>query len=195
MSVTAIILATDTGTGFAGPKYLTPLRGRSLIESVVADAVGWPVDRVIVVLGADADAVLDADVLGGVDVLVDSDWSEGLASPVRAALDLVESDGSVTHVVMARGDQPGVGAVTVASLIDRAVAAGSGAVIPKYRYARGWPIVLARSAWEGLLAREGALDLLDHLAAHPGIVEEVWIDRLAPSTFDDGEDLPDPRRA
>lgn len=191
MSVTAIVLATDRGVGFSGPKYLTPFRGSPMIEGVVGGAHTWSVDRVIVVLGADAEAVIDAGVLDDVDVIVDPEWEEGLASPMRAALDLAESESSTTHVVVTRGDQPGIDGDTVAALIERASSSGARAVIPKYRYARGWPVVLSRSGWEALLAREGSLDLLDHLAAHPETVEEVWIDRLSPTTYERRDDLPD----
>ena len=190
MSATAIVLATDRGVGFVGPKYLTDVRGRTMIERVIDDTATWPVDRVIVVLGADADVLLDAEVLDAVDVIVDPEWEEGLAAPVRAALDHVETDAAASHVVLARGDQPGIDAATVSALVDRAVTTGAGAVVPKYRYARGWPVVLARSAWDALLAREGALDVLDLLAAHPERVEEVWVDRLAPKAYVRADDLP-----
>ena len=193
MPVIAIVLAADRGDGFPGPKYLTPIRGRAMIERTLEDVGAWPVDRVVVVLGADAEEVLDDAPLEDVDVIVDPEWEEGLAASLRAALDLIESEAPASFIVVARGDQPGVDASVVSALLDRAVSSGAEAVVPKYRYARGWPLVLTRSARQALLAREGALDLHSVLAAHPGTTEEVWIDRLAPSSYRSAADLPSGR--
>ena len=190
MSVTTILLAADRGEGFSGPKYLTAVRGRTIIERTLEDVGGWPVDQIVVVLGADADAILDEAAVEGADVIVDPEWEEGLAASLRAALDLIESDVAASHVVVARGDQPGVDASVVSALIDRAVTSGADAVVPKYRYARGWPIVLSRSAWQAFLAREGPLDLHSVAATHPETTVEVWVDRLAPAVYANASDIP-----
>ena len=55
-----------------------------MLERVVADASMWPVDEVIVVLGADADAIEDACDLTQVSLVIDPEWAEGSASPLRA---------------------------------------------------------------------------------------------------------------
>ena len=67
---------------------------------------------------------------------------------------------------------------TLEALLDRW--AGSGAVVPKYRYRRGWPVVLSLDLFDLVLAMEGDADLHDVLATHGEEVEEVMFDHLEP---------------
>lgn len=193
MSTVAVILAADPGSGFATPKYLSPIRGVVLLDSVVADARTWPVDAVYVVLGADAEVVSEACDLDGVTILMDPEWSEGEAAPLRAVLDLLSRDRSIHRAVIARGDQPGVTAEVVASLIDAAVESQSSAVVPKYRYALGWPVIVARGLWDVFLGLEGEIHIHDVLVSHSVTVSEVWIDQLSPTAYQTAEQLPTAR--
>ncbi|MFO7700165.1 MAG: NTP transferase domain-containing protein [Acidimicrobiia bacterium] len=194
MSIVAAILAADRSEGFPSSKYLADVRGTKLVDLVVADAMSWPVDEVVVVLGADDEDVERESSLSDVSVVVDPSWAEGSASPIRAVLDMASRDRSVTHCILARGDQPGVDAGIVGALIDRARATEADATVPKYRYTRGWPVVLARSVWDVFLGQEGAIDVHDVVATHARSVEEVHVDHLAPRIIERVEDLPSPRR-
>jgi CTP:molybdopterin cytidylyltransferase MocA len=160
-----------------------------MLQGVVNDAVLWPVDEVLVVLGADAAEIIETVDFTGATVVIDSEWSEGSASPIRAALDLASRDRSTRRCVIARGDQPGITADAVQELVDAAIETGADAVVPKYRYAVGWPVVLDFSLWEHLLGSEGSVNLLDFVASHASAVEEVWFDYLPPATFATSADL------
>ena len=192
MSTVGVLLAADAGIGFSPSKYTSPLRGSTLLGRSVESALSWPVDEVLVVLGADAEAVEETVDLGAVSVIVDPSWDEGLAAPVRAVLDLLSREGRTSHVVIGMGDQPDVAAVDVARLLEARSAAD--AVVPKYRYAAGFPVVLGRSAWDVFLRLEGDIDIHDVIATHAGSVEEVWFDHLAPKRILDPSDLPETRR-
>jgi len=181
MSTVAIILAADSGEGFLEPKYLTCVHGTPLLEGVVHDALRWPVDEVLVVLGCDGDAIVASMEIDGVTILIDPDWEEGGASPLRAALDLVSRDRAVDMIVLARGDQPGIDPDLVSELIDTARESSADAVVPKYRYARSWPVVISPALWDDFLGIEGDVDVHDLITTHAGTVEEVWVDHLAPT--------------
>lgn len=190
MSTVAIVLAADPGPAFVGPKYLASVADEPMLQHVVNDAAQWPVDEVIVVLGPDADQIIDSIDFMELTVVVDAEWEEGSASPLRAALDLASRDRSVRRCVVAKGDQPGVSADMIAALLDAPVGADADAIVPKYRYSVGWPVVLNVSLWEHLLGGEGSVDLLDVIASHSGPVEEVWFDYLAPTRYEVPDDLP-----
>lgn len=194
MSVTAALLATDRGEGFTESRFTAIVNGARLLDGIVSDALAWPVDDVIVVLGADADEIEAACDLSRVSILVDPEWSEGAAAPVRAVLDYVSNDRSVRSVLFARGDQPGIDAAVVAQVLQAAEPAGIEAAYPKYRYAKGWPIAIGRPLWDVFLGLEGAIDLHDVIASHGHVVDEVWVDRLSPKSYGSAEDLPSPRR-
>jgi molybdenum cofactor cytidylyltransferase len=190
MSTTAIILAAEPGEEFSGSKYLAPVHGELMLQTVVNDAFSWAVDDVVVVLGADADEIIAAIDFKGMTVVIDPGWSEGASSPIRAALDLASRDRSIRRCIMTRGDQPGVGSEIAGALVAAAVEGEADSVLPKYRYAVGWPIVLDLSLWEQLLGSEGHLDLLDFVVSHASALEEVWFDSLPPAVYATPQDLP-----
>jgi len=173
----AVVLANDPGSDFVGPKYLTDVGGISLIDRSIADASSWPVDEVVVVLGPDAEEVVAALDPTDATIVIDPEWREGSAASLRVALDVVVRGPAADLVVVALADQIGVRAEDVAALIE--AASGAVAAVPKYRYRRSLPIVLAREMWERLLGLEGDVDLLDLLESHPDGVVEVWFDHLA----------------
>jgi CTP:molybdopterin cytidylyltransferase MocA len=190
MSTMAIILAAESGAEFSGSKYLVPVHGEPMLQTVISDASSWPVDEVLVVLGADADEIIATIDFRGMTIVIDPSWSEGAASPIRAALDLASRDRSIRRCVVARGDQPGIRSEIVGALVEAAIEGDADSVVPKYRYAVGWPVVLDSSLWEQLLGSEGPLDLLDFIASHASVVEEVWFDSLPPVPYTTPQELP-----
>lgn len=194
MSTVAIVLAADPGPAFIGPMYLASVNDEPMLQHVVNDAAAWPVDEVIVVLGPDAEEIIDAIDFQDLTVVVDAEWEEGSASPLRAALDLASRDRSVRRCVVARGDQPGVDEDMIATLLEAAAGSDADATVPKYRYSVGWPVVLDVSLWEHLLGGEGSVDLLDVIASYSGPIEEVWFDHLAPTRYEVPDDLPSARQ-
>lgn len=184
----AVVLANEPGSGFTGSKFLADIGGRTVIDRVLADVSTWPVDDVVVVLGPDAEEILAS--LGPTDatVVIDLEWREGSAASLRVGLDVVLRGPATDLVVITPADQPGIGAEDVAALIE--AAEGASAAVPKYRYRRGFPVVLRRSIWERLLGSEGDVDLLDVLGSHPEGVREVWFDHLASARIRTPGDIP-----
>lgn len=184
----AVVLANEPGSGFTGSKFLADIGGTTVIDRVLADVSTWPVDDVVVVLGPDAEEILAS--LGPTDatVVIDLEWREGSAASLRVGLDVVLRGPAADLVVITPADQPGIGATDVAALIE--AAEGASAAVPKYRYRRGFPVVLRRSIWERLLGSEGDLDVLDVLGSHPEGVREVWFDHLASSRIRTPGDIP-----
>lgn len=185
--IVAVVLANDPGAGFAGSKYLSDVGGITLIDRTLADSSVWPVDEVVVVLGPDAEDVAATLESWDVTVVIDPEWEEGSAASLRVGLDVVMRGPAADLVVIALADQPGVLASDVAALVE--AAEDVAAAVPKYRYRRGFPIVLARDSWEQLLGLEGDVDLLGLLESHPAGVAEVWLDHLETPRIHSPEDI------
>lgn len=180
MSTVAIILAADAGQDFTSTKYLTPVGGRSMLEQAIESCLSWNVDERIVVLGSDAERIAGTIDHPDVTVVIDPEWREGASSPIRAALDLVTRNRSVERCVLARADQLDVRPEIVNDLISEALTSDAAVVLPKYRYARGLPVVIGPEIWSHLLGQEGDVDLLAAVSLHANSVDEVWFDRIAP---------------
>ena len=192
-NITTIVLAGDRSPRFGMPKQLVPFDGGSLLGSVVADAAGWS-DGVIVVLGADAEAILEEVDFGAAVVILNPEWEEGAASSLRVALDTAMRDGSCEAVLITQGDIPGIDPQVAFRVVEAFRDSSKRVVVPKYRYAWGYPVLLHRELWERFMGFEGDADVLQHLLSHPEWVAEVWIDRTAPGAVRGPADLPKPRR-
>lgn len=186
-----MVLAADAGSGFEGSKYLAPFRTSTLIEQVVAEVHQWPVDSVIVVLGPDAESILDRADLGDALIVIDLEWAEGEATSLRVGIDTLYRLDEFDTLVLIHADQPGSRGEEVLRLLKQHNESHRAAVVPKYRYAVGYPVVIGEALWPRFISMEGAAGVDQALQVHPDWVEEVWLDRLPPKRALSPEDLVD----
>ncbi len=194
--IAALVLAAGGSSRLGRPKQLVDWGGRPLLTHVLAEVAAWPAMRVVVVLGAVAEEVLDAVEFGDAEVVINPEWEEGLASSIRVGLDALSRDARVTAAFVALGDQPGVPVDVPSGLLAAYRAGHQPVVVPKYRYTRGNPVLIDRRVWPalmGLAGNEGGRRLFQ---AHPEWVQEVWFDTLPPRDVDTEDDVAElrPRR-
>ena len=191
MSTTAIILAAGPSRRLGKPKQLLPWGGPTLLGTVVAQTLEWPVDSVWVVLGSRFEEVLQSVDLGDAGVVENPEWEEGMASSLRVGLDVASRDPSTEAALIVMGDQPGIDPTVVEALLEHRKTSDALAVVPKYRYVRGHPVLIARTLWSRLMSLEGDQGGRDLLQAHPEWVEEVIFEQLAPRDVDTNDDVRD----
>src|SRR5690606_36905353 len=79
-----IVLAGGAGRRFGAAKQLADLGGRPLVQwALDAAMAAQGLDRVVVVLGARADAVRERLVPGRAEIVVCAEWEEGMAASLR----------------------------------------------------------------------------------------------------------------
>jgi molybdenum cofactor cytidylyltransferase len=155
--IAGLVLAGGAGTRFGGSsKLLADLDGRPLLEYAVrAQCAVSAIDRVVVVLGAFAEAVGEAVDFGRAETVVCEEWQDGQAASLRCGLRKVADADKVLVTV---GDQP----LLTAEVIARFVSEPPG-TRATYEGRPGHPVVLGRSliaAAMGLTGDEGARGLL-----------------------------------
>lgn len=191
MKVAAMVLAADDSSGFAGSKYLSPLRDSTLIETVVAEVRRWPVDEVLVVLGSEADDIMQKADFGDAIIVVDLEQGGGDAAALRVGIDTLYRLDEHDTAVLIHADQLGARPEEVAKLLDQHREGHKPAVVPKYRYSTGHPVVVGELIWPRLISMEGTTSFDQVLATHPDWVDEVWFDRLPPRRVATPDDLED----
>jgi molybdenum cofactor cytidylyltransferase len=152
-----LILAAGEGVRFGDqPKLLADLEGRPVLEHAVrAQCAVIGLERVVVVLGANA-----AGIMAGVNFLcaepvICEDWREGMAASLRRGVE--ELDGA-ERVLVTLGDQPLVTPEVIARFLE--AAPGTRAT---YDGRPGHPVVLGPEqlrAIAGLRGNSGARQLL-----------------------------------
>jgi len=150
----AVILAAGAGSRFGGGKVRASLDGRPLLAHVLAAAREAGAGRVVVVLGRDAGAVLEAvrDVdpaaLEGVVVAVNPTPERGLSTSLRLGLGVAAAAPPPAGVLVLLGDQPRVSVDVLRMLCGATAPARAIAVVPSYAEDAGPnPVLLLPAGW------------------------------------------------
>ncbi len=189
MSVAALILAAGSSSRLGSPKQLLQWGGDTLLGHVIKRTRSFGVDEVWVVIGYEAETILDEVEFGDAAVVVNDDYEEGMASSLRVGLDALLRESRADTVLILMGDQPEVRADVVAELLAVSRGEKRPAVVPKYRYSWSNPAVVDRSLWERMMSLEGDAGAQRLLKAHPEWVREVWFEHLPPRDVDTPQDL------
>jgi CTP:molybdopterin cytidylyltransferase MocA len=153
MKSAGLVLAAGASSRMGRPKQLLEVDGRPMLERVVAHACASRLDGVVVVLGANAEAILAAVDLGRARPVHNPDYATGLSSSLRAGLAVLGPE--VGRAVVILGDQPAISAALLDDLLDRQAASGLPAAALSFGGLLHPPVVLARELWEGLKTLEG----------------------------------------
>lgn len=196
MTVAALVLAAGGSSRLGRSKQLEPWGATTLLGQVVDQTRRYPVDEIWVVLGSDADTVLEKVDLSGCGVVENPEWEEGIASSLRVGLDALLQASRVDAALIVIGDQPNVDRRVVARVVTAGEGSSRPVIIPKYRYTWGNPVMVDRSLWPRLMSLEGDEGAQRLFKAHPEWVEEVWTDQLPPRDIDTEADVHElrPRR-
>jgi CTP:molybdopterin cytidylyltransferase MocA len=114
--IAGLILAAGAGTRFGdAPKLLADLDGRPLLEHAIRAHCSVPeLQRVVVVLGANAAGLLAAVDFDHAEPLICEDWRDGQSASLRAG---VEELAGAAKVVVTLGDEPLVTSEVVLRLL------------------------------------------------------------------------------
>jgi molybdenum cofactor cytidylyltransferase len=141
-------------------------------------------DQLVVAIGGAAEDVRQAVDLDGADVVVNDAWGSGCSSSIAAALAVI--DPRCELLVLMLGDQPGVTASTVATLL-----AGRGnapLAVCRYQDGRGHPIAFDRSCFAELSDLHGDRGVWRMLDRRAAAAAEVPVAGRIPADVDTDED-------
>ncbi|GAA4407356.1 nucleotidyltransferase family protein [Fodinibacter luteus] len=197
MSTVGLVLAAGAGRRMGRPKALVRLTpgGPTLVETAVGRVRAAGCDRVVVVVGAEAGDAADAVSGTGAEVVVATDWDEGMGASLRAGLAHLEAGAPTPSPVVAvvtLVDLPDVSAEVVARVLAAAAPEGAAALVrAAYDGVPGHPVVLGRDHWAAVRATaRGDRGARDHLRATPHRLVECG-DLATGRDVDTEADLPE----
>jgi molybdenum cofactor cytidylyltransferase len=179
-----LVLAAGGSRRLGAPKQLLAYGSGTLLGHVLDVARACAFDQLVVAIGGHADEVRARVDLGGATVVVNEAYGEGCSSSIAAALGALDARCDV--LVLMLGDQPGVTAGAVRTLLDGRGEAPLAAC--RYEDGRGHPLAFGRAAFADLAALHGdhgVWRLLDRRAAE---LVEVPVPGPTPRDVDTAED-------
>ena len=174
MTTAGLVLAAGAGRRLGGPKALVRLTpgGPTLVETAVGRVRAAGCERVVVVVGAAGEQVVDAVSSLDVEVVPATDWAEGMGASLRAGLASLTGTGARAALV-SLVDQPGIGPEATAR-VRAAYRDGTSLASAAYAGVRGHPVLLGAAHWAGIAASAtGDRGARAYLAAHEGAITLV----------------------
>ena len=191
--IAALVLAAGGSARLGTPKQLLPWGDTTLLGHVLDQVKELSFDQIFVVIGASGDEILERVDLEAAIVVENPEWEEGMASSLRVGLDAVMRLSRAEAVAIFLGDQPDISDEVVAGLLDARRSTKRQAIVPKFRYVWGNPVVVERSLWPRLMSLNGDEGAKRLLQAHPEWVHEVWFEQRPPRDVDTRADFDDLR--
>jgi molybdenum cofactor cytidylyltransferase len=147
VKLVALVLAAGAGRRFGGDKLSAEFRGRPLVHHAIRAARAAPVDRVIVVCGAD---LAIGEWQGEPRVEAVRVASAALSESLRAG---IEAAGDADGALVFLGDMPLIPHEVAPALA--AALTGNFAAVPCHEGRSGHPVLLARRAFPEVCRLEG----------------------------------------
>jgi len=167
-----VLLAAGASTRLGRPKQLLRYEGETLLRRAARAALGSQGCPVIVVLGAQADAVRGEIADLEAQVVVNEAWNEGLGSSIRCGLAGLEAatSGRVEAAVLTLCDQPFISSRVINRLIETYHAKHPLLVVSEYETGgektRGVPALFSRALFSELMDLPGAEGAKRVIARH-----------------------------
>lgn len=152
--VAGIILAAGESSRYGKPKQLLSFHGEPFVRVVAKTALAAGLSPVVVVSGANADAV--EAVVADLDVVIirNADWEKGQASSIRAGLAPIPAPG-VGAAIFLLADQPQVTRHVLEALKSRHAEGLFPIVAPLIADRRGNPVLFDQVTFADLLKLDG----------------------------------------
>ena len=157
-------------------KQLLEWEGKTILQRVLENLCRSQVDEVILVLGHDADKILQMVDTRQVKVVINKSYREGMITSIQQGLMNQNEKAEAFFIVLA--DQPAVGSEVFNHLISefRRVTPKKNIILPTFRGKRGHPPLFSAKYRKEAFRLKGDVGFRQVLQEHPEGIEEVEMD-------------------
>ena len=184
--IVGVVLGAGRSSRFGTPKQLLPFGDTTMLGQVVRNANASNLDRVVVVLGRASEELRGSLDFGRAMVVENTAYGTGCASSLLAGMDAAGED--CEALVLLLGDQPGVKAGFIDSVLSEWLREQPWASVTSYNGKLGHPFVFAREAFGDLRGLHGDKAVWKLIEAYPERVHRVEIEAPLPPDVDTPQD-------
>jgi molybdenum cofactor cytidylyltransferase len=165
--ISLIVLAAGESTRFGSNKLLFKIDGETLIESVVRKGIQSMADEVVVVVGYEADKIVEALKDLRCKIVVNHSFKEGQSSSVITGVKSVEDHAKAALILP--GDMPLIRVEYINKVIDEYRSTASPLVVASYQGRMGHPILLDAELFDEVMEiKEQTHGLKEIVSRHIG---------------------------
>ncbi|WP_316848275.1 nucleotidyltransferase family protein [Pedobacter psychrodurus] len=174
MKTAIIILAAGNSSRLGRTKQLLDYKGKTLLQTVIDEALKTDCKPIIVVLGANADEIAAKHENDQVSFVINENWESGMASSIVAGLStLIKKNSEIDSIIIAVADQVFIKMINFKNLIEKQIETGKNIIASKYAETIGTPVLFKKDYFETLLSLKGTDGAKKILKQYPQDLETV----------------------
>ena len=150
--IVAVVLSAGESSRMGRAKALLPIEGQTFIERIVGALKQGGIERIIVVLGFNAEEIRRQIIGLPVEILVNPDYKLGQLSSLQVALRHLDADKSCAATMVHLVDHPYIDPKLVKLMLQRFDQATHSIVVPRHQGKRGHPVIFSRALFGELLS-------------------------------------------
>jgi molybdenum cofactor cytidylyltransferase len=158
-----IILAAGQSSRLGTPKQNLVYQGKTLLQHAVSAAIYSTCRPVIVVLGANSEAILPQIEGHDVQIVYNANWEQGMATSIQTSITELQKTPGISGAIVMLCDQPFVNHELLNNILQKQTETGKGIIASAYNNTIGVPVLFGQKYFAHLLAlkgHEGAKKLL-----------------------------------
>ena len=169
-----ILLAAGQSARLGKPKQLLNYKGKTLLEHSLQVAIETQLQPIITVLGANADLLKKSIEHFSTKVVINQQWSEGMASSIRCGMEeLIRINPTIAGVIIMVCDQPYVTAKLLTDLVEKYKYSLKPIIASSYKNNIGTPALFDKTIFALLLSLKGDSGAKKIMKSNPDWVETV----------------------
>jgi len=146
--INAIILAAGESKRMTKPKPLLTFGDHTFLEQIISVLKLSNVDRITVVLGAQAETVKKSIDLSETNIVINKDYSKGQLSSLIVAIEYTPKETEAILVCLV--DMPFITKEVVDEIISKFKQTNNPIIVPVYNKKRGHPVLFSKSLFNEL---------------------------------------------
>ena len=171
--ISAIVIAAGESKRMGRTKQLLSWHGKVLLQHVLDSILGSEVDEVILVLGCEAERILEKVNTRKIKVVINPDYRQGMITSIQHGLVALRKGAEAFFVVL--GDQPGVSSQIYNQLIREfhRVYPSQKILLPTYQGKKGHPALFSIDYREEGSRIKGDVGFRQIILDHPQDILQV----------------------